>query len=278
MKPSLFQRVIPLLFLGSVCVAGDLPELAKNTTGQPAPVPGEFDSLGNVALERLGKKQENASTEDKEKGKGTPPGTEDGKQGTDKAVRDADGKTAKDYFTAGALRHKMGDRDGAAAAYTRAIEMDPNYAAAYYNRACVWLAKKNYDNLISDTTKALDLGYESKANLLCLRGTGWAGKGDFEKAVTDHNAAITIDPSYALAYNNRGNDYYRKGEVAKAIKDCEKSIELDPSSPLPWYNRGYAYYTLKKYPKAVADWKRAIELQPEYAAELEPLIGKVEGR
>ena len=274
MKPSLFQRVIPFLVFGSACVAGDLSELAKNTTGQPAPVPGEFDSLGNVALERLGKKQENTSSEDKEKGKVT----DEGKAGADKAVRDAEGKTAKDHFTAGALRHKMGDREGAAAAYTRAIEMDPNYAAAYYNRACVWLAKKNYDGLIADATTALNLGHGSKANLLCLRGTGWAGKGDFEKALTDHNAAITIDPSYALAYNNRGNDYYRKGEVAKAIKDCEKSIELDSSSPLPWYNRGYAYYTLRKYPKAIADWKRAIELQPEYAAELEPLIEKVESR
>jgi tetratricopeptide (TPR) repeat protein len=205
------------------------------------------------------------------KGEAVPPGEKE-------PAKDGDGKTAKDYYSFGFARHKAGDREGAAVAYTRAIEMDPSYAAAYYNRACIYLVKKNYDGLISDTTMALSLGHGSRANLLCLRGTGWAGKGDFDKALTDHNAAIAIDPSYALAYNNRGNDYYRKGDVARAIKDCDKSIELDPSSPLPWYNRGYAHFSLRKYSKAAADWRQAIELQPEYATELEPLLRKVEDR
>ncbi|HEX2747189.1 MAG TPA: tetratricopeptide repeat protein [Verrucomicrobiales bacterium] len=187
-------------------------------------------------------------------------------------------KTAQDFYNEGFASHKAGDRDAAMASYTKAIEADPSFAPAYYNRACIQLVRKNYDGLLSDSTRALDLGHKSRANLFCLRGTGWAGKGNFDKALLDHDQAITLDPNYALAYNNRGNDYYRKGDMNRAMRDCDKSIALDPSSPLPWYNRGYIHYSLREYPQAASDWKKAIELQPDYARELEPLIRKMGDR
>ena len=187
-------------------------------------------------------------------------------------------KSAQDYYNEGFASHKAGDRDAAMASYTKAIEADPSFAPAYYNRACIHLVRKNYDGLLNDSTRALDLGHKSRANLFCLRGTGWAGKGNFDKALLDHDQAITLDPNYALAYNNRGNDYYRKGDMNRAMRDSDKSIALDPSSPLPWYNRGYIHYSLREYAEAASDWKKAIELQPEYARELEPLIKKMGDR
>jgi Flp pilus assembly protein TadD len=204
-------------------------------------------------------------------GTGGPPPPKDSPAGPD-------GRTARDHFNDGFKFHKAGDRDGAAAAYTRAIELDPSLASAYYNRACINLMKKNYDGLIRDATRALELGHRSQANLYCFRGTGWAGKGLFDKAVADQDKAIAVEPDHALAYNNRGNDYYRKGDMARATRDCSRSIALDPASPLPWYNRGYVYYSLREYAKAAADWRKAMELQPDYKAELEPLIAKMGNR
>jgi hypothetical protein len=222
-----------------------------------------------------------SATEEKTPAEGKPKASKAGEEGGQPSKAESpagETKTAKDYYNDGFARHKAGDKDAAIEAYTRAIEVDPSYAPAYYNRACVYLVKKNYDGLIKDTTKALELGHASQANLFSMRGTAWAGKANFDKALADHTAAIEIDPTHALAYNNRGNDYYRKGDMVRAMKDCDKSIELDPSSPLPWYNRGYIHYSLRKNSNAVADWQKALELQPGYAAELEPLIRKLSSR
>ena len=61
------------------------------------------------------------------------------------------------------------DYNGAIADYTKAIELNPNYANAYYNRGI------------------------SKHNLK-----------DYNGAISDYNKAIEIDPNYANAYYNRG--------------------------------------------------------------------------
>lgn len=306
------DRAIGIVTKGhSVRIQSPVPQKRAVTSTAAAPVVPEGGSLVNMALESLGKKSKEAnsktatSTPLEESTLELPPGTskpaekiavnlpvsESGPakntaNGADPAfatavkvtVSDNIRDTAKKIYEEGLALHKSGDREAAAAAYSRAIEADPTFPSAYYTRACISLVKKNYDGLISDSSAAIDLGHKSKAELYCLRGTGWAGKGNLDKALADHNTAITLDPNYALAYNNRGNDYYRKGDFARAKKDCDKSIELDPTSPLPWYNRGYIHFSQRSWASAASDWRQAIMLQPEYATELEPFIAKAENR
>ena len=44
------------------------------------------------------------------------------------------GQTAKEYFNSGYDKAEAKDYYGAISDYTKAIELDPNYANAYYNR------------------------------------------------------------------------------------------------------------------------------------------------
>ncbi|OGP81886.1 MAG: hypothetical protein A2Z08_03775, partial [Deltaproteobacteria bacterium RBG_16_54_11] len=65
----------------------------------------------------------------------------------------------------------------------------------------------NYDEAIRLCTKAIESGELSGKNLssvYCTRGTAWAEKGDYDKAIADINKAIEIDPKDAMAYYNRG--------------------------------------------------------------------------
>jgi tetratricopeptide (TPR) repeat protein len=134
------------------------------------------------------------------------------------------------------------------------------------------LDKQNYDAVIADMNRAIELGSPISADAYCLRGTGWAGKGDFQKAIADSTTAIELNPRHALAYNNRANDKLRMRDYDGALADCNKSIALDPNSPLAYYNRGYAYSNKGHASKAIADWTKAMQMQPGYRAELEPLI------
>ena len=42
-----------------------------------------------------------------------------------------------------------------------------------------------------------------------------------DRAIADFNAALTINPNYAEAYNNRGNAYADKGDYDRAITSEE---------------------------------------------------------
>lgn len=86
---------------------------------------------------------------------------------------------------------KLGDSQGAIADYNQAIEFDPNYARAYYNR-----------------------------------GNIWRKLGDNQTAIADYNQAIELDSQYAAAYNNRGRARFDLRDIQGAAEDLQKAADL----------------------------------------------------
>ena len=84
-----------------------------------------------------------------------------------------------------------GDYNGAIIKYTEAIELNPDYAGAYYNRGSAYSRMQNYTAEIADYTKAIEL-----------------------------------NPNYADAYNNRGLCYQAMGNNARAQADFTKAKQL----------------------------------------------------
>jgi tetratricopeptide (TPR) repeat protein len=96
------------------------------------------------------------------------------------------------------------------------------------------------------------------------RGNAYAGLGDHRQAIKDYDRAIGLDPKYASAYNNRGNSYFALGDHRQAIRDCGKAIELNPKIAQAYYNRGIAYFGLGDNRQAIRDFDKAIELNPNF--------------
>lgn len=110
----------------------------------------------------------------------------------------------------------------------KAIELDPNYADAYYNRGNIWL----------------DYGHSSKA-------------------IADFNKAIELNPQYAKAFYARAEAWIAEEQTDKAIDDCTKALEIDPGFVRAYWRRGTIWSMGKKdYARAVADFKKGLELQP----------------
>ncbi len=180
----------------------------------------------------------------------------------------ADNTPAGDHVAQGMARFNAGDMDGAIAQYTEAIRLLPTSGIPYFDRACAYLRKKNYDGVIADADKALTLGLPNPADAFVIRGTARASKGDVDGAISDCNRAIKADPNHALAYNNRANDYILKRNWKSALADANKAVSLDPNLALAYYNRGYARANTDDHNGAIADWNKAIQLQPGHQAEL----------
>lgn len=60
---------------------------------------------------------------------------------------------------------------------------------------------------------------------------------DKAQAITDYAITLAIDPSRAVAYNNRGVLYYKLGQYALAKHDYDEGIRRNPSYPNLYFNR-----------------------------------------
>jgi tetratricopeptide (TPR) repeat protein len=62
---------------------------------------------------------------------------------------------------------------------------------------------------------------------------------------------------YAEAYNSRDWAYKEKGQYDKAISDYNKAIEINPRLVEAYNNRGLAYFYKREYDKAWDDVHKA---------------------
>jgi tetratricopeptide (TPR) repeat protein len=78
--------------------------------------------------------------------------------------------------------------------YNKAIEVNPKYAKAYYNR-----------------------------------GLAYGKSGQHIIAISDLNKAIEVNPKFAEAYKDRGVAYAFLEKTEEAKKDLLKAVELNPA-------------------------------------------------
>ena len=112
---------------------------------------------------------------------------------------------------------------------------------------------------------------------IAAEGVTYAGKSQWDLAITDLNKAIELDPQLAEAHNNRGWVYGSQGQWDLAIIDLNKAIELDPELAEAYFNRGSTYYYKGQEDLALADFNKVIELSsnPLIILEAEKYIAEI---
>jgi len=89
------------------------------------------------------------------------------------------------------------------------------------------------------STPAPAPGATASSNPVFYKTRGWEfhqGK-DYDKAISDYNEAIRLDPESAAAYYNRSLSYYEKRNYDKAISDYAEAIRLDSTYAVAYNNR-----------------------------------------
>jgi len=166
---------------------------------------------------------------------------------------------ANDYVHQGFGYAELGDYEQAIAAYTKAIELDPDCATAYHNRGIAYRKLGDYDQAIADHSKAIELDAEN-AKYYNNRGFAYNELEEYTLAISDFTKAIELDPGYAFAYNNRGWAYSQLEDYTRAFQDFEKSIELNRDNPWVYYYRGLTYADQGDTENAITDLEMALQL------------------
>jgi len=108
-----------------------------------------------------------------------------------------------------------------------------------------------------------------------FQANDWYEKGrreflnrEYDAAIKSYASAISLNPNFAIAYNNRGLAYWYKGNNDKTIEDCSKAISLNPNPAhlaMAYNNRGLGYWKKREYDRAFEDYNKAISLDPNLA-------------
>lgn len=136
--------------------------------------------------------------------------------------------TPAEWLALGVARTQLKDFDAAVAALDKAIELYPDFAMAYLERA--------YANQISGDPKKAPL------------------------AIADYDRALRINPRLMFAWFNKGNLYYDNGDYTSALRCFNEALETDPQFAAALFNRGITYLRLGNKRQAFADLSKAGEL------------------
>ena len=88
------------------------------------------------------------------------------------------------------------------------------------------IIQSDYAGAMADSSRAIELDPDN-AQAYYTRGVANSNLGDHRGAIADCNRAIEIDPGYANAYNNRGNAKFVLDDHDGAEADRKRAIELN---------------------------------------------------
>ncbi|MGO9122836.1 MAG: tetratricopeptide repeat protein, partial [Desulfomonilaceae bacterium] len=84
---------------------------------------------------------------------------------------------------------------------------------------------------LHDLTAAIKVTHDSDTlRSLCFanRGMTFTKLGDSDRAISDLNKAIELDPKSGFAYAGRAEAYLRQDNIERARKDSEQALQLSP--------------------------------------------------
>jgi tetratricopeptide (TPR) repeat protein len=141
--------------------------------------------------------------------------------------------TAEIHLARGDHHCTLREYDHAIREYTLALQLNPDFAEAYNNRAYATVSKKDgTGHPLDDLNRALSLR-PNFPHALNTRGCVYLASGEINRALADFNRALQLQPNYPRAYQNRGNAHLRQGEIRLAIADFEAAGRR-PKRVLAW--------------------------------------------
>ena len=165
------------------------------------------------------------------------------------------------WYNRGKVKARLGQHKEAIKDYNQAIELNPNDPDVWINRGNAKDDLRQYEEAIKDYNQAIELN-PNDPYAWNNRGVAKAELGQHKEAIKDFDQAIKLNPDYQNAWNNRGVAKAELGQHKEAIKDFDQAIKLNPNDPYAWNNRGNAKAELGQHKEAIKDYNKAIKLNP----------------
>jgi predicted TPR repeat methyltransferase len=154
--------------------------------------------------------------------------------------------------------------EDAAAAYTRAIDLRPEWAEAHGALGNVLREMGNLDGAATEFRKVIQLKPDLPAGYLNLGKTRHqqARRGE---AMAAYATALGLKPDWAEAHEFLGNALWDEGRLDEAIASYAKAIELKPALVKPRWSTGKILSRQGRLDDAIRHFRDAVTVDPQNA-------------
>ncbi len=145
--------------------------------------------------------------------------------------------------------------------FKSAIELDPNFAAAYSSLAVSYANLGQASLAAENATKAYDLrGRVSEREKYAIESFYYdATTGQLEKAEQTYQQWILSYPRDFVPHSNLGNTYILMGQWDKALPEGLEAVRLEPRVAAGYSNLGQIYIALNLLDEASATFQQALK-------------------
>lgn len=183
----------------------------------------------------------------------------------------------------------------------KAVELDPEFALAYYYlaRAQAFLGNTEEVERASENFKKFGKKLKGKEGLfidaLLVRGKDqekyhelllelaekypkWKRvyfelavfhelKDEYDEAIAYLNKALELDPNYGYALNQLAYEYSYKNDYDKALEYFRRYASVSPGDANPFDSMGETYFRMGKLDEAIEKFKEALEVKPDFGSD-----------
>ncbi len=164
----------------------------------------------------------------------------------------------------GAALRGLGDRQGAAEAFTQAIALMPSYAEAQLNLGVVLLEQREFEDAVKSFARVLELR-PNCAEAYNNMGAALRKLGRLEQAENQYIQALVIKPEYLEAQMNLALVYQEQGKLHEAADLLYSVLTKNPGYAEAHLNLGTVLYQQGKYDSAAESFRKVQVLKPDCA-------------
>lgn len=166
---------------------------------------------------------------------------------------------ATKHLLLGRRHHMLRQFDQAMGEYSQAIELDGDYALAYFYRGLVAIWQERWDDALSDMQRVAKLDPE-QAYAHHLSGLMYTRQEKHRQAVAAYTRAIELRPDEVSFLADRAAANFSLGDFAAAVADLDVVVRYQPNSAEVYFMRGAAHRILENRGQAISDLEKALEL------------------
>ena len=167
-------------------------------------------------------------------------------------------------------RRNVEDYSKAITYFDQAIQLDPNYALAYAERAEVWTMIGDltgerataYPKARSDAEKAVEIAPALAEAHAALGWVRFFGEWKFAEGLSELKRAKELSPANPTANDLLARVIVYLGRIDEAERQAREAVELDPLSVATQFNLARVLFFAGKLDEAEAAGRKIAELQP----------------
>jgi TolB-like protein/Flp pilus assembly protein TadD len=172
-------------------------------------------------------------------------------------------------------RHEAKAVPTAIAAYTEAIDLDPNYALAFAGRSRAFATyagevaegaevRESFIKAEADAKRAIELAPDLAAGHMALARVFQTGTLDFARAREEYERAEALAPGNATVLSASAGFAAIMGHSGAGIAALRRAVVLDPLSTTPYGALGEALYAARRYAEAATVFSQGINVDPNF--------------